>query len=98
MFAPLRAEWLTAGDEGADAALCAMIGALVIDTASAAANVAFLKLMSNSRLSWPLMQCHSAFRLTTPNLAVLAEGAEGVAHPQRPAASSAAKRLRRGRD
>jgi hypothetical protein len=52
MAAPLRADCATAGDEEAEVAVCARTGVLAIDTASIATIDAFLKLISNSPLSW----------------------------------------------
>lgn len=51
--APLRA--CATESEEADVAVCAKTGVLAIVTASIATKDAFLKLISNSLLSWPTM-------------------------------------------
>jgi hypothetical protein len=57
MPAPVRAA--VVGAEAA-VAVCAITCVPVIETASIATKDAFLKLMSNSLLSWRLVHCHSA--------------------------------------
>lgn len=58
---PARADTI-----GAEAAVCAITGALVMEAATNAATVAFLKLIVNSPSSWLRLDCHSGFALTTP--------------------------------
>ena len=62
----LRAASVATGAEEAEVAACAKTGVLAIDTASIATKDAFLKLMSNSPLSWPLVHCHTDLPMTTP--------------------------------
>jgi hypothetical protein len=63
--APLRSATDSADADGAD---CARTGVLIIETASIAPKDAFLKLISNSLLSWHVWHCHSVPRLTTLKL------------------------------
>ena len=61
--APLRAATDCGAAEGA---VCARTGVPAMETASIAAIDAFLKLISNSLLSWLVWHCHSGPRLTSP--------------------------------
>lgn len=68
--APARAVWLVAaGALGAELAACAKTGVLTIEAASIATKDAFLKLISNSLLSWRLPNCHMGVAFTTLKLA-----------------------------
>ena len=67
--APARADCEVATDSfEAGVAVCARTGVPAIETASIAAKDAFLKLMSNSLLSWRVPDCHTASFLTTPQM------------------------------
>lgn len=69
--APARAVWLVAAWVlGAELAVCAKTGVPVIETASNATKDAFLKLISNSLLSWRLPNCHMGVAFTTLKLAI----------------------------
>ena len=62
----LRAACVATGADEAEVAARAKTGVLAIDTPSIATKDAFLKLMSNSPLSWPLVHCHTDLLMTTP--------------------------------
>ena len=81
--APLRADSATAGDEEG-VADWANTGAPAMETMSAAAKDAFLKLILNSLLSWPFSHCHSDPALTTPKFGRDPSLCAGVAALQTP--------------